>query len=181
MLVKLFQKVVLGGTPPDMRCQASDVPVTRECGLVRWKAPTRSVELRDVSSACRISLEPYFGNCVRALRIKLLTPFFTRIVGSSPFVMIALGGLGRGRVERMLGPRDVYRLRTADMFAQAARNLRSLATAFLRLVDKADRNGQRVLSLDPNDPAAHHQTQQQPPQAAAATDSGTKHHRPGER
>jgi hypothetical protein len=123
---------------------------------------------------CRISWNSYFGNCVRALRIKLLTPFFTRIVGSSPFVMIALGGLGRGRVERMLGPRDVYRLRTADMFAQAARNLGSLATAFLRLVDKADRNGQRVLSLDPNDPAAHHQTQQQPPQAAAATDSGTK-------
>ena len=32
--------------------------------------------------------------------------------------------VGRGRVEGMMGPGDVYRFRAADMFAQASRNLR---------------------------------------------------------
>jgi hypothetical protein len=35
--------------------------------------------------------------------------------------------------------------------------------AFFRLLEEADRNGQRDLSLDPNNPGAHYQMQQQPP------------------
>jgi hypothetical protein len=45
--------------------------------------------------------------------------------------------------------------------------------AFRRLLEEADRNGQGVLSLDPNDPGAHYQLQQHLPQGAA-TDSGTR-------
>jgi hypothetical protein len=89
--------------------------------------------------------------------------------------------VGRGRVERMMGPGDVYRLRATDMFAQAARNLRALAMAFLRLAEEADRNAQRVCRWTQMIPAAHRQRQQQPPQAAAATDSGAKAPSAGER
>jgi hypothetical protein len=73
----------------------------------------------------------------------------------------------------MMGPGDVYRLRAADMLAQAeqyepiGKEFRALAMAFLRLAEEADRNAQRVLPLDPK-------RYWRPLSKAAATDSGTK-------
>jgi hypothetical protein len=130
---------------------------------------------------CRISWNSYFGNCVRALRIKILTPFFTRIVGSSPFVMTALAGLGRGRVERMLGPGDVNRLRTAEMFAQAARNLRpwQRRTFVLSMrqiaTDKRSCRWTRMI-LPPIIKRSSNRHKQQQQRTLEQ-----KHHRPGER
>ena len=72
-----------------------------------------------------------------------------------PFLMIVHGRVQRGRVERMMGPGDVYRLKAADMLARAeqyepiGKEFKALAMAFLRLAEEADRNAQRVLPLDP--------------------------------
>lgn len=59
----------------------------------------------------------------------------------------------------MVGPGDAYRLKAADMLAKAEEHelfrveFESLAKAFLRLADQADRNAQMALPLE-SDPAA---------------------------
>jgi hypothetical protein len=64
----------------------------------------------------------------------------------------------------MAGPGDAYRLKAAEMLAKAEEHelfrveFESLAKAFLRLADQADRNAQMPLPLEP-DPAPM-QTQQ---------------------
>ena len=64
----------------------------------------------------------------------------------------------------MAGPGDAYRLKAADMLGKAEQHelfrneFESLAKAFLRLADQADRNAQMSLPLEP-DPAPV-QTQQ---------------------
>jgi hypothetical protein len=56
----------------------------------------------------------------------------------------------------MVGPADVYRLKAADMLAKAEQHelfreeFQSLAKAFLRLADQADRNAQMALPLEPD-------------------------------
>jgi hypothetical protein len=76
------------------------------------------------------------------------------IAGQSPFMMIVHGAVKRGRVERMMGPGDVYRLKAADLLAQAEQygpigeEFKALAMAFLRLAEEADRNAHSVLPMD---------------------------------
>jgi hypothetical protein len=99
------------------------------------------------------------------------------IAGQLPFLMIAQGR--RGRVERMMGPGDVYRLKAADMLARAEQyepigeEFKALAMAFLRLAEEADRNAQRVLPLDPKR-SCRPLSNAGATATAAATDSGTK-------
>jgi hypothetical protein len=159
------------------------VPVTRECGLVRWKAPTRSVELRDVSSACRISWNHIWVIAFEHPVLKYLR-FFTRHGNDCWIITVRHGGawgLGRGRVERMSGPGDVYRLRTADMFAQAARNLRpwqrrSFVLSMRQIAtDKGSCRWTRMI-LPPIIKRSSNRRKQQQQRTLEQ-----KHHRPGER
>jgi hypothetical protein len=65
----------------------------------------------------------------------------------------------------MAGPADAYRLKAADMLAQAEQNelfreeFETLAKGFLRLADLADRNAQMGLPFELNDPATHQKLQ----------------------
>jgi hypothetical protein len=65
----------------------------------------------------------------------------------------------------MAGPADAYRLKAADMLAQAEQNelfreeFENLAKGFLRLADQADRNAQMRLPSELNDPAAYQKLQ----------------------
>jgi hypothetical protein len=84
----------------------------------------------------------------------------------------------------MKGPGDVYRLRAADMLAEAEQyerhreDFENLAMAYLRLAQQADRNAKLGQPLEPDDPAAHQkqrseqtlQQQQQRPPEDKATD-----------
>jgi hypothetical protein len=73
----------------------------------------------------------------------------------------------------MMGPGDAYRLRAADMLANAGQNERyredieNLAMAYLRLAEQADRNAKLSQPLEQDDPAANQkqqsQQQQHPP------------------
>jgi hypothetical protein len=69
----------------------------------------------------------------------------------------------------MAGSADTYRLKAADMLAKAEQHelfreeFESLAKAFLRLADQADRNAQSGWPMEPDDPAA--QQKEQPSEA----------------
>jgi hypothetical protein len=69
----------------------------------------------------------------------------------------------------MAGSADAYRLKAADMLAKADQHelfraeFESLAKAFLRLADQADRNAQLGWPMEPDDRAA--QQKQQPSDA----------------
>jgi hypothetical protein len=98
--------------------------------------------------------------------------FFARDRNNCWIVTVCDEIVGRGRVEGMMGPGDLYRLELLTCSLRSQGNLRP--RLWPRLVEEADRKPQRGLPLDPNDPAARHQRQQQPPQAAATTNSGTR-------
>jgi hypothetical protein len=67
----------------------------------------------------------------------------------------------------MTGAGDSYRLRAADMLAEAERNeplredFENLAKAFLRLAEQADRNAKIGRPFELDDPATRQQQQQQ--------------------
>ena len=67
----------------------------------------------------------------------------------------------------MTGAGDSYRLRAADMLAEAERNeplredFENLAKAFLRLAEQADRNAKIGRPFELDDPATQQKQQQQ--------------------